>query len=265
MTPERRIKSLSKLDSFMEIIENKGRRGQIIRSINEEAGENEIVFACFVPDYAISFINSKMFFPVVQFDTRFHTNISGKLYAMITLTGDRTMLPIAIAWAPTENSDNTNLLFDMLHNERSKIQSFHTDEGKGLIKSIEDIHITNHLCVFHMFLHSKEKSLFLKLVNAADSKEYAMIKEDIMTNFVNLRDYLNGDNRRKKISRFESSQPRDQNLATSNVESFNTFITRNNFKNKEPLVIIQEIYKFGFITLKKIANQIKYLTDSASK
>lgn len=81
----------------MEIIENKGRRGQIIRSINEEAGENEIVFACFVPDYAISFINSKMFFPVVQFDTRFPTNISGKLYAMITLTGDRTMLPIAIA------------------------------------------------------------------------------------------------------------------------------------------------------------------------
>ena len=125
-----------------------------------------------------------MFFPVVQLDTRFQTNISGgKLY--------------------------TNLLFDMIHNDLPKIQSFHTDEGKGLIKSIEDNHITNYLCVFHMLLHCKEKSLFLKLVNAADSKEYAMIKEVIMTKFVNLRDYLNSDNRWRNISRFESSQPRD--------------------------------------------------------
>lgn len=266
LTPSRRIKSWSKLDSFIEIIEKRGGRGQIIRTMNEETSENEIIFAGFVPDYAISFINSEMFFPVVQLDTRFQTSISGgKLYAMITLTGDRTILPIAAAWAPSESSDNTNLLFEMLEDELTKIQSCHTDEGKGLIKSIEENNITNHLCIFHMLLHSKYKTLFRKLVNAEDSHEYATLKEEIISQCATLRDYLNTDNRWSKVSRFESSAPRDQNLATSGVESFNAFITRNNLKNKEPLIVFQEIYKFGFIALKRITRQTKYLTDSASK
>lgn len=78
--------------------------------MNEETSLNEIIFAGFIPDYANSFINSEIFFSVVLLDTRFQTSIScGRLYAMISLTGNRTILPIAIVWAPSENSDNINL------------------------------------------------------------------------------------------------------------------------------------------------------------
>lgn len=47
---------------------------------------------------AIKFMESQLFFPVVQRDTRHETGISErKLYAQIAITGERTILPITAA------------------------------------------------------------------------------------------------------------------------------------------------------------------------
>lgn len=48
----------------MEIIENKGGPGQIIRSINEETGENEIVFAGFFQIMQYHLLIQKCFSPL---------------------------------------------------------------------------------------------------------------------------------------------------------------------------------------------------------
>lgn len=44
-------------------------------------------------------MESPLFFPGVQLDTRHETRISeGKLYVLIAITGEPTILPIAAAW-----------------------------------------------------------------------------------------------------------------------------------------------------------------------
>lgn len=266
MTPRQRVKSWSLLESFSDVIINKGGRAIVNKIESNDAEDNLIEFAGFVPDYAIKFMNSELFFPAVQLDSRHETGISGgKLYVLITITGDRTVLPIAAAWAPTENSKYTDMLFDLLEDDIHLIQSCHTDEGKGLIKSIQKNNIANHLCLYHLSLHCSQKSMLIKLSSAEDSHQYALIKSDVLTNYPDLVDYLNKGDRWKKISRFESPAPRDMNLATSCVESFNAFINRNNLKNKEPIVIFKAIYEFGYMALKKISFQTNYLTNSASK
>lgn len=49
--------------------------------------------------YTIKYMESQLFFPVVELDTRHETRISeGKLYVLIAITGERTILLIAAAW-----------------------------------------------------------------------------------------------------------------------------------------------------------------------
>lgn len=154
-TPILRIKSWRLLQSFTELIKKNGGRGIVQNTIvdGEVAG---IEFVGFIPDYTVKFIHSETFLPSVQLDTRFETGIAkGRLYSMIATTGDRTILIIAVALAPTENFDYTNLLFPMFEDDIQLIKSCNTDEGKGLIKSIEENGITNFLCLYHMSTLSK--------------------------------------------------------------------------------------------------------------
>lgn len=111
-----------------------------------------------------------------------------------------------------------------------------------------------------MFLHYPNTSILIKLFSAKDSHEYATTKNNVQKNYPKLVDYLNKGNRWQKISRFENSPPRDMNLATSCVESFNAFISRNDLKNQEPIVIFKEIY-----SSQKIFMQKTYLTNFANK
>lgn len=73
-------------------------------SLHVPQDARNIVFAGFVPDYSVIFIHSELFLQVVELDTRNQNGISGgRLYFTITMTGNRSILPIAIAWAHTES------------------------------------------------------------------------------------------------------------------------------------------------------------------
>lgn len=256
----KRLKSWGMLESFINIIEHKGGLGKINKNEKEE-----INFVGFVPDYSVKYIHSDLFFPVVQLDTRFQNGISGgHLYIMITMTGDRTILPIAVAWAPSEKSNYTDMLLEMMPNEIPYIKACHTDEAIALFKSFENVGIANHLCIWHMSKHCPSKHIFKALVNSQNSHEYMQTKYEICTKYQSLTEYLNQRNRWGKISRFESISPRDQNLATSGVESMNAFIKNMDLKNKEPLNIFKVIYEFGFIQIKKICVQKTFFTNSVN-
>lgn len=216
-----RLESWKKLESFIEVITSRGGYGKINKN-----QDNLVDFVGFVPDYAATFMRSELFFPVVQIDSRFQAGVSaGHLYTIITLTGDRTILPLALAWSPTESSIYTNMLFSMLDKDIYLIRTCHSDEGKGLISSIDKSPMNNHLCVWHMSKKCPRKEMFIQLVNATNSHEYEQIKHEICFNskYKDLKAYLDTGKRWTKISRFESSSPRDQNLATSSVESLNAY------------------------------------------
>ena len=255
-----RLKTWGKLESFLEIIKARGGYGLIHKN-----DEGKIDFVGFAPDYSIRFIHSSLFFGVTQMDTRFQTGISrGNLYLMITLTGDRTVLPIGAAWAPSEACIFTDMFLGMFKDDIKLIKSCLTDEAFALITSIEKVKIKNFLCTWHMELHCNNKYMFKSLVSCSNSHDYSIIKHKINTECEDLKDYLDKNNHWEKVTRFESEFPRDHNLATAGVESLNSIIARYHFKKKEPLDVFLFIYEFGFLTLQKICSQTLFFTDAVS-
>lgn len=247
------------LQAFIDIIKRYGGKGDIHK--NEEGC---IDFVGIVPNYAIKFLTSSLFFPVIQMDSRFQTGISrGRMYVIVTYTGNRTILPLAISWAASESKIYTNLLLNMLNTELHFIRNCITDEAFALISSLEKVEIANSLCCWHLSKHCPCKNTFKDLVKCQTSHEYAMKKKDIIDNHRSLKDYLDQKSRWQKISRFESDIPRDQNTTSSAAESLNALIVKLHLKNKEPLEVMLKIYDFGFAVLKDICYQCGILTDSA--
>lgn len=259
LDPEHRLKTWGKLNSFIDVIKAYGGNGMV-----HKTPDGLIDFVGFVPNYAFMFMTSTLFFPVVQLDTRFQTGISeGRLYALITLTGNRTIIPLAAGWAPTEKGEQTDLLLSLFGEKVHLIKSCHTDDSQALIGSIEKAGIGNILCGFHISLICPASNLFKLLISSKTSKEYEEIKQEIITKYPDLDLYLKDGSRWKKISRFESDLPRDLNIATSAVESFNAIIERTGLKKAEPLNVMEAIYNIGYNSLEILCSQNGILVDSA--
>lgn len=254
-----RLETWGKLPSLIDTIKRSGGQGIIHKD-----KEGFINFIGIVPNYSISFMNSSLFFQVVQLDSRFQTCIAkGRLYGLITSTGDRSILPLAYAWAESEKSIYTNMLFQMLNDDVHLIKTCHTDEAYSLISCVENFRISNALCTWHISKHCPKKFLFNSLVNSETSSEYFKKKDRILKSNNSLAQYLNKKKFWSKISRFESNAPRDQKIASSSVESFNSMIARMKLKNKEPLDVMMHIYDIGYFCLKNICTQKNDLVNSA--
>ena len=188
--PQRK-RSWKKLQSFIDEIINTGGYGAIHR-----IDEDHIDFVGMVPNYSVRFINSDMFFRVCQLDSRFQTGISdGHFYELVTLTGNRSILPVAVAWAVSESKEYTRMLLNLLHNELHRIQSCHTDEAGALISPIEEARIANILCTWHLSKHCPCPETFKSLVKSQTSLEYFTKKNKIIRDSKSLKEYLD-----KKIS-----------------------------------------------------------------
>lgn len=103
-----RLNSWGMLESFIQIIRKSGGYGNVHKNT-----DGLIDFVGIVPNYAIRFMSSSLFFPVTQLDSRFQTCIaSGRLYGLVTLTGNQSLLPLAFGWASSERGEFTDMLFD---------------------------------------------------------------------------------------------------------------------------------------------------------
>lgn len=259
LTREDRLASWGKLTSLIHIIRQAGGNGYLHKN-----NEGLIDFVGIVPNYALQFIYASIFFPVVQTDTRFQNGISkGHLYTLVTMTGDRNILPLAVAWAPSEKGDYTDLFLSLLRGHLHRIETCHTDDSRALIGSIEKVGINNLLCAWHISQHCPSKEEFLSLVKSQSPQEYNSKKNAINQSNNELKKYLDTGNKWSKISRFETDAKGDQSLSSSAVESLNAKIKRLDLKNKEPLEIFQQIYDIGFTTLQDICSQSGTLTNSA--
>ena len=147
--------------------------------------------------------------------------------AIVQLAKILPIVPRAIAWAPSEKLEYTQMLLDMLKNEQNLINSCEFG-AIALFKCFEAVGISNQLCVWH--------SKHLNKAIAPNSHEYAKIKHKICTEFSKLKAYLDKCDLWNKISRFEGSSLRDQNLSTSSVESLNALIRKTGLKKKNLLM-----------------------------
>ncbi|KAK8892753.1 hypothetical protein M9Y10_029994 [Tritrichomonas musculus] len=144
LTRDDKLASWGKLISLIRIITQSG--GTSSSAIHKNP-EGLIDFVGLVPNYALQFIYATSFFPVVQCDTRFQNGISkGHLYTLITMTGDRSVLPLATAWAPSEKGEFADLFLNLFRGHLHRIETCNTDDSRALIGSIEKTGIRNLLC-----------------------------------------------------------------------------------------------------------------------
>lgn len=96
---ERRLELWGKPEYLIGAVISASRYGDIHKD-----GFIEFVGIC--PNYIIVLMNSSLFFPVVQMDTRFKTCIARRrFYGLVNSIDDETLLPLAFEGASSENKE----------------------------------------------------------------------------------------------------------------------------------------------------------------
>lgn len=224
---------------------------------------NEIDFVGFMSPYAVAFVESELFWPVVQLDTRHQRGIShGNLYTIVASTGDRTIIPLVHAWAESEKKEYTLLLLKMIEKYIPLLFSCLSDEGVAIVPALEENNIPSLSCLYHLKLKARleDRKILNELALASTPDQYYSIKENIISHHSNLAELLNikflsPKTRWEKISVFESLISRDYFAASVLSEAYNSTFKRPSIMKWEPLSIFCKVHCQILNVLEEIANQ----------
>lgn len=259
-TKERK-KSWNKLVSLVNYSKENGGDGSIVA--NEE---NAIFFAGMMPEYAKQFIQSTSFFPVILADGTFQKAIGhGVLIIIVTLTGNRTVLPLCWGWAETENKVGCQELFKYLKPMENLIETVFEDGGTALnsvTESLNDVFLA--LCAWHVKnnIPRQFRSIFWKYVKGfnLESKKIRNIIET-EPEYANLLKIMK--DKWHLLNKFAGTGPRFDLDTTSTMESFNGAIS--SYKKKEPFDVFKKIFLYGRDVLKNLHSLTGYLMPVADR
>lgn len=242
LTPKARQAKWSKLVSFAEENARLGGKSKVLTN------DKVVEYVSILPRYARNFILSDSFFPVLLADGTFLNGIGkGVLLIIVTLTGNRNVLPISWGWGESEDYKNCKFLYDSLKEFEDKIETMLEDGGTGLNSSLNDSMPTVNLqlCCWHISknLSPKVRGMFWRLVKSKSYALYIFRKERIQTDpkYSSLNNALS--DKWHLISKWETNTPRNGMSSSGAVESFNNLIA--NLRMKEPYDIFKFIYCYG--------------------
>lgn len=232
-----RLQSWSLLPSLCDLVVASGGTATMVTN-----DDGNCTFCGIMPEFCHRYVQSSLFFGVVSLDGSFQCGLGrGTLLAIVTLTGERTILPLSWAWAAHENSENIKTLVRLMKPEEvEKIQTVISDEGKAITGTIKDLLGDSHiaLCAKHKDTHLDSSGLFWKMLKSTTPAEYARCKQEYMEEdpdeFEKIRLVL------PYLTRWERDLPRDLLLTNGIAESFNAMCV--NFRGMEPLALLRNIY-----------------------
>lgn len=234
----KRLKSWKLLPSLCQAVIDEGGTASI-RGI----GEN-VSFCGIMPYFCHMYVQSELFFPVVSIDGSFSCGLGrGVLLSIVAITGSRHILPLAWAWAISEDSACVSELIELfLPEERRLIASILSDEGSAILKSVREILSQDHiaLCAKHREVHvSKEAThLFWKIIKAVTPAEYSEAKREFKTTLP--LEYEKEKSRLMCLTKWETNRPRDMQMTNGIVESFNAMCRP--YQTMEPFALLRHIY-----------------------
>lgn len=238
MTIAQRLASWENLPNLCRLVEADGGTSKII----EEDGC--VTFCGIMPSFCHRYVESEIFFGVVSTDGSFQTGVGrGNILAIVTLTGSRTILPLAWAWAATESKANMTALISLFKDsERGKLETVISDEGSGILSAVTDI--LGEKCIAICAKHRESH------ISPAAAKYYwGMIKADTKSTYLKNRLKLEMEHpgefaklreRLPRLTRWETAHVRDGMTTNGIVESFNSMCAP--LKKMEPYVILRQVY-----------------------
>ena len=141
--------------------------GGISSLLYENDSQNVVSFAM-IPQYGVLLLKSECILPVLLVDGIFQCGIArGTLIIVSSISGNRTSLPIAWAWAASENSDCVSQIFEMIKELRDDLQTIISDESMPIISGVKRVfpNINHQICAWHVSknLPINVRSIFWKL------------------------------------------------------------------------------------------------------
>lgn len=249
-----RENSWSKLPSLVNSVIASGGKAKISYS---HVDDHIITFIGMSPSYAQIYVNSNAFFPVVFSDGTFLYGLGrGNLVVIVSLSGNRTVIPLCWGWGTGETLEVCSNVFSLLNS--GKVETMISDAGIALNSSTKNVlkNVFQQLCAYHVAekLSASQRFYFWKLVKAPCKMIYEQIKYKIQSEMKDMDKKL--EDKYHLLSIYEDSHKngaivaRHQSHASGAVESFNNMIL--NHREEEPLQLFKFIYIKGLEAIRSL-------------
>lgn len=248
-----RCTPMDRIDSWTKLV-------QLATKIEEEGGEKSLIydgmsvkFCSVLPHYAINFIHSRAFFPLVIGDGTHSNSISKGVYIIfLTITGNHEILPLAYGYGPTESLDNINNVLKLLSPHFTTIDrkiSFINDKGTAFVSAINDLSFSKEAfhCCWHLLnkLPAEIKKLFYEAQQTEDFISFYNVLRIIQLSHPTIYNKLKPDF--KSLFKFYAPGARYGYTTSQASESLNSII--RTMRSEEPVNVFEFLYYFGMKTL----------------
>ena len=232
-----------------EYLENNIQNGGLSKlAVNKN---NEIIGIGIVPNYGKLLLSSDAILPILIIDGTFQCAISrGVIIIVMTVSGNRTNIPLAWGWAPTENAEIIKMILELVKSVRPKcIETILSDEGKALESAIKFVfpNVDHKLCAWHIakkLTNDEARSLFWGLFHADHPAEFRSQCITFKTKHPLIyKQYIEGKEN-KLFNRFFNKNAGGELSTSSPVESINSLIAP--YKDKEPIQIFNILELYGY-------------------
>ena len=116
-------------------MKNRGKSSLILGEDNKE-----VISFCQIPDYAVKLMGSNAWQPTLIVDGTFQCGSAhGVIVIASTMTGNRSVLPLAWAWGHQENNQTCTMLFQLISSIQPNISVIISDQGKAIQSSVKAI------------------------------------------------------------------------------------------------------------------------------
>jgi hypothetical protein len=173
----------------------------------------------------------------------------GMLLSAVTLTGCRTVQPLAVAWAPEETKEAYMFLLEAIQKSEITCDVFISDKAKGLTTAIPAVfpRSISVPCVYHAagnIKNSDARSLFWRVIKAGTQEQFTELLETMRTEFPATYE--------QQLATIEMHYPFSGkavftagSLTSNAVESWNSAMKKAGARNVGPVRAVQRAIALG--------------------
>lgn len=234
---------------FPQYLERNVKNGGFSRLVINDS--EEIIAAGMLPDYARLLLQSHAMIPIVLIDDTFECGACrGNIIIAMTISGNRTNIPLAWAWGPKDNNDAYSLVLSLLRQANPKLLTFISNEKAALFYSINLFfpRAINKFSPYHLIKgvsNLEAKNLLWQLFNMEHPDQFRTLKDGIQRKFTQVYNDVIANKEFLHFAPFFNHGPVVNGLkAPSPAESMNALLLP--FRDKEPIEVFHFLEVYGY-------------------
>lgn len=211
--------------------------------------KNEVFIFAMLPHYSKLLLSSKAILPVIIIDGTFQCSAyGGTLIIAMIVSSNRTNIPIAWSWSPSENEESIIMLLNLIKNVNEHIETIISDEGQALKAAISKVfpNAVHKLCAWHIakgIKNEQMKKMFWMLIRSDHPVIFQSIIKKIFEMFGDAPSILS-NGRIEMFSRYFEGIKSNDIITSSPCESINAEI--RHLKTEIPMKVFHHLEVIGY-------------------